>query len=91
MHSQGANKPGLWNSFLDLPMIRASGSDADWKKLQFFLKLFKLFTYLVVFGVVLASSVAANLLYLYMTGNTNGDMKVQVCSKYRKSRSAGKG
>lgn len=82
---------GSWNLFLDPPTKRASGSDADWKKLQFFLKLFKVFTYLLVFGVVLASSVAANLAYLYMAGNTNGDTKVQVCSKYRKSRSAEKG
>ncbi|XP_002048317.3 chitin synthase chs-2 [Drosophila virilis] len=76
------DKPPLWDSFQDPPAKRTSGSDAYWKKLQFFLKLVKLFTYLLVFGVVLGSSVAANLIYLYMAGNTNGDAKVRVCSKY---------
>ncbi|XP_034109385.1 chitin synthase chs-2 isoform X1 [Drosophila albomicans] len=76
------DKPALWDSFQDPPAKRTSGSDADWKKLQFFTKLFKLFTYIVVFGVVLASSVAAKLVYIYMAGNTNGDGKVQMCSKY---------
>lgn len=88
--SKMRDKPPLWDSFQDPPAKRASGSDADWKKLQFFLKLFKLFTYLLVFAVVLTSSVTANLLYLYMAGNTNGDTMVQVCSNYRKSRSAEK-
>jgi len=70
--------------FQDPPSKKTSGSDADWKKLQFFLKLFKLFVYLLVFAVVLATSVFAKLLYLYMAGNTGGSgPRVQVCSKYR--------
>ncbi|EDV97910.1 chitin synthase chs-2 [Drosophila grimshawi] len=76
------DKPSLWDSFQDPPAKRSSGSDADWKKLQFFIKLFKLFTYIFVCAVVLASSVAAKLTYLYMAGNTNGDAQVRVCSKY---------
>ncbi|KAH8379500.1 hypothetical protein KR009_005325, partial [Drosophila setifemur] len=77
------DKPPLWDSFQDPPSKKTSGSDADWKKLQFFLKLFKLCVYLLVFAVVLASSVAANLLYLYMAGNTgNSGPRAQVCSKY---------
>ncbi|KAH8404445.1 hypothetical protein KR222_002050, partial [Zaprionus bogoriensis] len=76
------DKLSMWDSFLDPPPKRTSGSDADWKKLHFFLKLFKLITYLLVFAVVLASSVAANLVYLYMAGNTNGDANVEVCSKH---------
>ncbi|KAL7734282.1 hypothetical protein ACLKA6_010625 [Drosophila palustris] len=76
------DKPPLWDSFQDPPAKRTSGSDADWKKLQFFMKVFKLFAYILVFGVVLASSVAAKLVYLYMAGNTNGEREVQMCSKY---------
>ncbi|EDW19044.1 chitin synthase chs-2 [Drosophila mojavensis] len=76
------DKPPLWDSFQDPPAKRTSGSDAYWKKLQFFLKLFKLFVYLLVFAVILASSVTANLIYLYMAGNTNGDTVVRVCTKY---------
>lgn len=78
------DKPPLWDSFQDPPAKRTSGSDAYWKKLQFFLKLFKLFVYLLVFAVILSCSVAANLIYLYMAGNTNGDTVVRVCTKYRK-------
>lgn len=74
----------MWDSFQDPPSRKTSGSDVDWKKLQFFLKLFKLFVYLLVFAVVLATSVLAQLLYLYMAGNTGDDRpRVQVCTKYR--------
>ncbi|ALC44950.1 CS-2, partial [Drosophila busckii] len=76
------DKPPLWDSFQDPPAKRTSGSDAHWKKLQFVLKLLKLFTYLLVFAVILACSVTAKLVYLYMAGNTNGEVKVRVCSKY---------
>lgn len=80
------DQPPLWDSFQDPPSKKASGSDADWKKLQFLLKLFKLFVYLLVFVVILASSVLANLVYLYMAGNTSGSgPRVQVCTKYRES------
>nr|XP_017102616.2 chitin synthase chs-2 [Drosophila bipectinata] len=82
-HRKLLDQPALWDSFQDPPSKRASGSDADWKKLQFFLKLFKLFVYLLVFAVILATSVAANLVYLYMVGNTSGSgPRVQVCTKY---------
>ncbi|XP_043647130.1 chitin synthase chs-2 isoform X1 [Drosophila teissieri] len=77
------DKPSLWDSFQDPPSKKTSGSDADWKKLQFCLKLFKLCIYLLVFAVVLATSVFAKLAYLYMAGNTGGTgSRVQVCSKY---------
>ncbi|BFF96913.1 chitin synthase chs-2 [Drosophila madeirensis] len=81
------DKQPLWDSFQDPPAKKTSGSDADWKTLQFFLKLFKLLVFLLVFAVVLASSVVAKLLYLYMAGNTSGSgssaaTKVHVCSKY---------
>ncbi|EDX00098.2 uncharacterized protein Dyak_GE23277, isoform B [Drosophila yakuba] len=78
------DKPSLWDSFQDPPSKKTSGSDADWKKLQFCLKLFKLCIYLLVFAVVLATSVFAKVAYLYMAGNTGGTgPRVQVCSKYR--------
>ncbi|XP_017023062.1 chitin synthase chs-2 isoform X1 [Drosophila kikkawai] len=85
------DKPSLWDSFQDPPSKNKSGSDVDWKKLQFFLKLFKLCVYLLVFAVVLATSVLAQLLYLYMAGNTGGGggPRVQVCSKYLLLRSGG--
>ncbi|KAH8270404.1 hypothetical protein KR018_009670, partial [Drosophila ironensis] len=77
------DKPPLWDTFLDPPSKKTSGSDVDWKKLQFFLKLFKLCVYLLVFAVVLGSSVLANLIYLYMAGNTGSNLpRAQVCSNY---------
>ncbi|XP_030369088.1 chitin synthase chs-2 [Scaptodrosophila lebanonensis] len=76
------DKPPLWDSFQDPPAKKATGSAADWKKLQFFLKLLKLFTYLLVFSVVLAASVTSKLVYLYMAGNTNGARKAHVCTNY---------
>ncbi|XP_068142349.1 LOW QUALITY PROTEIN: chitin synthase chs-2 [Drosophila tropicalis] len=85
-YNQRNRKLRMWNLFVDPPEKNRSGSDADWKKLQFCLKLFKVFVYFLVFAIVLISSVLAKLLYLYMIGNTastNASVKkVQVCSKY---------
>lgn len=72
-------KPPLWDSFQDPPPKKATGSAASWNKLTLLLQLFKVFVYILVFGIVLGSAVISKLSYLLMVAQIPSGSKVKYC------------
>lgn len=75
----------LWDSFQDPPPPQSSGSAIDNKRFDTFKKCLKLFTYILVFVVVLAATVGAKLTFLFMTSHIKSGYVVKYCdirSKY---------
>ncbi|XP_046809276.1 chitin synthase chs-2 [Lucilia cuprina] len=73
-------KPPLWDSFQDPPSKRATGSAANWTKLGFFLKVFKMFTYLYVFVIILTSAVISKMSYIFMVAHIKSNTTVKYCN-----------
>ena len=74
------DKPPLWDSFQDPPSKKVSGSAANWSKMSLFLKLFKLFTYLLVFFIITVTAVASKLIYLFMAAQLKKDKyEIKIC------------
>lgn len=70
----------LWDTFQDPPSDVSSGSIGEETKLLIFLiKLLKVFTYIIVFLVVLASSVLSKITFLLMTSHIKDNTKIRYC------------
>uniref|UniRef100_A0A1I8PZ90 Chitin synthase chs-1/2 N-terminal putative transporter domain-containing protein n=1 Tax=Stomoxys calcitrans TaxID=35570 RepID=A0A1I8PZ90_STOCA len=72
-------KPPLWDSFQDPPSKKATGSAASWTKLGLFLKLFKLFTYIFVFAIILVSAALSKLSFVFMVAQVEPNRRVKYC------------
>ncbi|XP_061397172.1 chitin synthase chs-2 [Musca vetustissima] len=73
-------KPPLWDSFQDPPSKKATGSAASWNKLGFILKLFKLFTYIFVFALILATAVVSKIAFIFMVAQVQPHRSVKYCN-----------
>lgn len=74
----------LWDSFQDPPPPQASGSSIDTKRFDSFKKCLKLFTYIFVFVVVLATTVTAKISFIFMTSHIKNGYTVRYCDIRRK-------
>ncbi|XP_073836306.1 chitin synthase 2 isoform X2 [Musca autumnalis] len=73
-------KPPLWDSFQDPPSKKATGSAASWNKLGIILKLFKLFTYIFVFAIILVTAIASKISFVFMVAQVQPHRSVKYCN-----------
>uniref|UniRef100_A0A1A9WE23 Chitin synthase chs-1/2 N-terminal putative transporter domain-containing protein n=1 Tax=Glossina brevipalpis TaxID=37001 RepID=A0A1A9WE23_9MUSC len=72
-------RPPLWDSFQDPPSKRATGSAANWSKLGVLLKLFKLFTYLFVFVIILSTAAISKVSFIFMVAQIGLKDNIKYC------------
>lgn len=73
----------LWDAFQDPPVQESSGSSADYSRLETIVKILKVFTFLFVFIVILASSVVSKMSLLFMTSHIKKDVTIPYCDLTR--------
>lgn len=79
--NQGDTK--LWDSFQDPPSSESTGSSVDSRALTISVKTLKVFTYILVFVVILSSGVISKISFLLMTSMVHENTKVKYCDSRR--------